>query len=197
MQKATRAWGDMNPSATHAAGLALVTCLLLLSVFAIIAVAGFATALVEMRIAGNVADRERAFQAAEYGIEQGLRTAALSTALTAIEPLRVPAAGGAAALPGSSADAYAFRLYFAGATPSGLPPLHPAAALTAFHFIVESTGYGSRGGRSHQVQSFKVLRPSTWSAGPADARCDPADATCVAPPVPGPVRTSWVEVDAE
>jgi hypothetical protein len=178
-------------------GFALVTCLLLLTVFAILAVAGFTAALVEMRIASNVQEHERAFQAAEYGIEQGLSLTALGMALTTGAPLRIPASGGTALLPDSNADAYAYRLYFAGATPSGLPPAHPAAALTAFHFVIESTGYSSRRGRSMHVQSFKVLRPATWTAGPANASCDPADAACLPLPVPGPLRTSWVEVEAE
>jgi lysylphosphatidylglycerol synthetase-like protein (DUF2156 family) len=177
-------------------GFALVTCLLLLTVFAILAVAGFTAALVEMRIASNVQEHERAFQAAEYGIEQGLQVATLGTALTTVAPLRVPASG-TTLLPDSTADAYAYRLYFAGSTPSGLPPLHPAAALTAFHFAIEATGYSSRRATNTHMQTFKVLRPATWTAGPANASCDPADATCVPLPVPGPLRTSWVEVEAE
>jgi hypothetical protein len=178
-------------------GFALVTCLLLLTVFAILAVAGFTAALVETRIASNVQEHERAFQAAEYGIEQGLSDTALGTALTTVAPLRVPASGGTALLPDSTADAYAYRLYFAGSTPSGLPPPHPASALTAFHFVVEATGYSSRRAKSMHVQSFKVLRPATWTAGPANASCDPTDAACVPLPVPGPLRTSWLEVEAE
>jgi hypothetical protein len=186
-----------TPHQRPATGFALVTCLLLLTVFAILGVAGFTAALVEMRIASNVQERERAFQAAEYGIEQGLRANALGTALTSVAPLRVPATGGTTLLPDSTADAYAYRLYFAGSTPSGLPPLHPAAALTAFHFVIEATGFSSRGAMSMQVQSFKILRPTTWAAGPANASCDPGDAACVPLPVPGPVRTSWVDVEAE
>jgi type II secretory pathway pseudopilin PulG len=178
-------------------GFALVTCLLLLTVFAIVAVAGFTAALVEMRIATNVQEHERAFQAAEYGIEQGLQASALGTTLTTTAPLRVPASGGTEPTPGAAADAYAYRLYFAGSTPSGLPPPHPAAALTAFHFVIEATGYSSRRATSAQVQSFKVLRPAGWTAGPANASCDPADAACVWLPVPGPLRTSWIEVEAE
>ena len=178
-------------------GFALVTCLLLLTVFAILAVAGFTAALVEMRIASNLQERERAFQAAEYGIEQGLQASVLGTGLTNVAPLRVPASGGTTQLPDSTADAYAYRLYFAGSTPSGLPPLHPAASLTAFHFVIEATGFGSRRATSTQVQSFKILRPATWTAGPAQSTCAPDDAACVPLPVPGPLRTSWVEVEAE
>lgn len=180
-----------------AGGFVLAACLLLLTVFAILGIAGLSAALVELRIASNVAERERAFQAAEYGIEQALSSAMLDTSLTPADPMHVPAGGGVAALPGASTDAFSSRVYFAGASPSGLPPAHPAAALTAFHFVIVATGFSSRGGSSTLLQSFKVLRPSTWTAGPADARCDPADAGCVTPPLPGPVRTSWVELEAE
>jgi hypothetical protein len=186
-----------SPPQRREQGFALVTCLLLLTVFAILTIAGFTTALVEMRIASNVQEHERAFQAAEYGIEQGLSVTALDTALTTVAPLRIPASGGTAMLPDSTVDTYAYRLYFAGSTASGLPPTHPAAALTAFHFVIESTGYSSRRAKSMHMQSFKVLRPATWSAGPANASCDRADASCLPLPVPGPLRTSWVEVEAE
>jgi PilX N-terminal len=197
MNAADRAPIDGTSRPPPARGFALATCLLLLTVFAILAVAGFTAALVEMRIASNVDERERAFQAAEYGIAAGLRSAALGTGLTMATPLRTPAGAGTVALPDSSSDSYASQLYFAGSTPSGLPPTHPAAALTAFHFVIEATGYSSRGGRSTQVQSFKLLRSSTWTAGPADASCDPADPDCVPLPLPGPVRTSWIETEAE
>ena len=76
---------------TRKKGFALATCLLLLSVFAILAVAGFTAALVELRIAGNVQERHRAFQAAEYGIGQALQAPAIGTALTtaAMSPRQV------------------------------------------------------------------------------------------------------------
>jgi hypothetical protein len=166
-------------------------------VFAILAGAGFTASLVQLRIAANVVERERAFQAAEYGIEQALHAPVLSTSLTTAAPLIEPSGGGTVSLPAASPDSYTYRVYFAGSTPSGLPPSHPAAALTAFHFIVEATGFSTRRGTSTQLQSFKVLRPAGWTAGPANAGCDPVDTGCVALPVPGPVRTSWVEAGAE
>jgi hypothetical protein len=182
---------------THTKGFALATCLLLLAVFAIVAAAGFTAALVELRIASNVQERDRAFQAAEYGIGQALQAPAIGTALTTAAPLIVPPEGGTTALPDDSPDSYSYRLYYAGSTPSGLPPAHPAAAMTAFHFIIEATGISARGGTSRQVQSFKVRRPPAWMAGPADATCEPADPACMALPVPAPVRTSWLETEAE
>ena len=55
-------------AAQPARGFALAACLLLLTVLAILSIAGFTAALVEQRIAANLEQRERAFQAAEYGV---------------------------------------------------------------------------------------------------------------------------------
>jgi type II secretory pathway pseudopilin PulG len=197
MIRPTRSTGCAPPASRQNAGFALVTCLVLLTVFAIVAVAGFTAALAELRIASSLTERERAFQAAEYGIEHALATSALATSLTPAAPLRVPAAGSLPVPQAAAGDAYAYRVYFAGATPSGLPPPHPAAPLTAFHFVIETTGYSARGASSRQVQSFKVLRAATWTDGPARFACDPADAGCIALPIPDPLRTAWLEAEAE
>ena len=176
-------------------GFALVTCLLLLTVLAILAVAGFAAALVEQRIALNVELRERSFQAAEYGIEQALRAPDLAISATLVAPRTVPATGGSMPVPDAAGDSYAYRLHFAGSSPSGLPATDPAALLEAFHFVIEATGYSARGARSTLVQNFKVLRPAGWTGGPAT--CAPRDGSCSALPYPAPSRTSWVEAEAE
>jgi PilX N-terminal len=177
-------------------GFALVTCLLLLTVFAVMAVAGFTAALVELRIASNVEQRERAFHAAEYGIEQALLTPDLAMSLTAAAPLAVPVAGDASIpVPDSTPDTYSYRLHFSGSTPSGLPPADPAALLTAFHFVIEAIGYSGRGGASTLVQSFRILRPAGWTSGPV--ACEPDDSACVALPQASPRRTSWLEAEAE
>ena len=177
----------------RARGFVLVTCLLLLTVFAILCVAGFAAALAELRIASNVEQRERAFQAAEYGIEQALQSNDLATTLTYASPQLVPADGTRSTLPDPAAGSFAYRLYFASATPSGLPADDPAALLTAFHFVVEATGYGARGAVDKHVQGFKVLRPAGWTNGPAFEGCAPGEAGCTA----APRRTSWLQVAAE
>lgn len=181
----------------HPRGIALVTCLLLLTVFTILSVAGFTTALIEQRIAANLDQRERAFQAAEYGIEQAIHSPDLDTSLTPGEPRTVPANGVPAPLPDSTADGYTYRLYLAAITPSGLPAHDPASLLAAFHFVIEASGYSTRGAADTHVQSFKVLRPAAWTGGPAFAGCAPADADCVPMPSPEPLRTSWVQLEAE
>ena len=60
-------------------GAALVIGLLLLLILTILAVSGMTTATLELQMAGNTQYKERAFQAAETGIEQALSTATFST----------------------------------------------------------------------------------------------------------------------
>jgi type IV pilus assembly protein PilX len=181
----------------RAQGFALTTCLLLLMAFTTLALAGFTAALVEQRIAANLELRERAFQAAEFGVEQALQSTDLATSLTPDAPRSVPANGAPVPLPDSTADGYAYRLYLAAVTPSGLPAHDPASALTAFHFVIEASGYSARGAADTHVQSFKVLRPADWTGGPAIAGCAPADVDCDPTLYPPPVRTSWVQLEAE
>mgnify|MGYP006387084427 CR=1 FL=1 len=178
-------------------GVALATCLLLLTAFTTLSLAGFTAALVEQRIAATLEQRERAFHAAEFGVEQAIHSTDLATSLTRDAPRSVPAIGAWVPLPDTTADGYAYRLYLAAITPSGLPADDPASALTAFHFVIEASGYSSRGAADTHVQSFKVLRPADWTGGPASADCAPADADCEPMPYPPPVRTSWVQLEAE
>lgn len=184
-------------AARHQRGFALATCLLLLTVFTILSLAGFTAALVEQRIAANLDQRERAFQAAEYGIEQAIRSTDLAASWTRDAPRSVPANGTPAPLPGSTADGYTYRLYLAAITPSGLPAHDPASVLTAFHFVIEASGYSTRGATDTHVQSFKILRPAGWTDGPAFAGCAAAAEDCVPLPHPDPMRTSWLQLEAE
>jgi hypothetical protein len=181
----------------RAQGFALATCLLLLTAFTILSLAGFTAALVEQRIAANLEQRERAFHAAEFGVEQAIHSTDLATSLTPDAPRSVPANGAWVPLPDTTADGYAYRLYLAAITPGGLPADDPASMLTAFHFVIESSGYSARGAADTHVQSFKVLRPADWTGGPADAGCLPAAEDCVPTLYPPPARTSWVQLEAE
>ena len=54
-------------------GAALVVGLMLLVIVTVLAVSAVGTASTEMIMAGNEQYRERAFQAAEIGIENGIR----------------------------------------------------------------------------------------------------------------------------
>mgnify|MGYP003526972516 CR=1 FL=1 len=76
-------------------GAVLVMGILLLLTLTILAVSGLAAAVLELRMAGNVQYQERAFQAAEYAIEQALASPDLGTNYTYSSPKVVPASGAA------------------------------------------------------------------------------------------------------
>ena len=67
--------------------------ILLLLTLTILAMSGLATAVLELKMAGNAQYQERAFQAAEYAIEQALASPDLGTAYTYSNPKVVPASG--------------------------------------------------------------------------------------------------------
>ena len=56
-------------------GAALVVSLLLLSILTLLAISGLTAASLELRMAGNEQYLERAFQAADAGIERAIRAA--------------------------------------------------------------------------------------------------------------------------
>ena len=64
----------MHASPSKQRGAALVVGLILLSVLTLLAISGMNTASTELVMAGNEQFRERAFQAAETGIETKVRT---------------------------------------------------------------------------------------------------------------------------
>jgi hypothetical protein len=167
-------------------GLALVFCLLLLALFALLGLPTLSAAVVELRLAHNADLQERAFRAAEYAIDEAVRTADLSTTDTFSVPRVMPAVG-TVPVPGTAGDSYSFRLYFAQATPIVEP--YPAAATSGqleFHFVVEAAGYAARGAAETHVQGFKILREAGWTSDAA--ACSPGPA-CVA--TAAPIRTFW------
>lgn len=142
-------------------GAALVIGLLLAMVLAVLATHGLSTSVVDLRTAATTEHRERAFQAAEFGIEQALASAGLLTTYTYSRPLLVPASGGPLELPGSASDSYAYRLYYdTSAGPVPLPDGGPDAGLVAYHFVIESTGRSLRGAEDTHVQGFCVIAPA-------------------------------------
>ena len=126
--------------------------------FTVLAIAGMQAAAIELLMAGNELARQRAFEAAESGIEQALAATTFSVAPdaatayddpAAVEPLPIPGHGtpidGCAGDPGRPAAHCEYFVRFdraAGATL--LPGMDPAAALRAYHFIVDSVGVAAR-----------------------------------------------------
>ena len=177
-------------------GAALAIGLLLLPIATVLGVGAIVTATVELRMAGNLQYRERAFEAAEFALEQAIASADLSTAYTIDAPKLVPSASGSTiAMPDAPGDGYAYRLYFDATDGSGTPDEIASAGLQAYHFVIEAEGRSARGARDVHVQGFYVVRPPGWSGGPA-VPCA-ADSSCTGLPGSLPKRTYWRQQDAD
>jgi PilX N-terminal len=139
-------------------GAALVTALLLMMVLTVLGVAGLATAVLELRMAGNAQLQERAFAAAEHAIEQAVTTADLDTSSTPSAPLK-PGCDGACAVP-VTGDPFDYALYYdaaAGRTPVPGGGYSLGAGMQAHHFVVEASGESGGGARAEHAQGFYVI----------------------------------------
>ena len=148
-------------------GAALVVGMILLLVLTVLGISGLVTATLELQMAGNAQNQERAFQAAEAGIEDALLDPALSTSWT-LANLANPSSSTYAAqnrtayVQGSTTDEFETRSYYdtsAGPTPVPFGGHSLGTGLEAYHFVTESTGTAPRGSRSTHVQSFYILGP--------------------------------------
>lgn len=170
-------------------GGALVTATMLLLIVAIFGVTGMVAASLELQMSGNLQYQERAFQAAEFAIEQALDSAPLSTAYTLASPKSFPTSGVVALVPGSATDTYTYHLYFdtsAGSTP--VPSGSNAGSVQfAYHFVILATGRSLRGAQATHAQGFYVVNPMD---------CDFAVAPCS---FNGAARTKtyWTQQNAE
>jgi len=159
-------------------GAALVVGLLLLLVLTILAVSGMTTATLELQMAGNEQYQERAFQAAEAGVEQAMAAGVYTTDPAAIaaqyndptsaEPTPKRGQGiQIANCPDQSGTAAGQCEYFlrfdqtAGVTapPGGGFSLGTGSGLQAYHFVVDAVGVAERGAQSSHSQSFYILGP--------------------------------------
>lgn len=170
------------------AGVALAIVMVLLVVTSLLGAAGLATAALDLRMAENDADRQRAFDAAEVAIAEALRSPDLSNAWTYTRPKSV----GPIALATSAGDAWNYRLWY----DTEADPIEADdrnAGLRAHHFVVEATGRAGRGATVTLVQGFYVLTPS-----PAPAVLSPpCTGDCVDGGPFGPRRTYWLHTGAE
>ena len=148
-------------------GAALVVGLILLLVLTVLGISGMVTATLELQMAGNVQYQERAFQAAETGIEAVISSPALSTSWTLANMTNSSSSTYAAqnqqsSVPGSSADQYNARTYYdtaAGGTAVPDGGYSIGTGLEAYHFVTESVGVSQRGSRDTHTQSFYLLGP--------------------------------------
>jgi len=139
-------------------GAALVIGLLLLLILTILAVSGMTTATLELQMAGNTQYKERAFQAAETGIEQALATATFNTVVPyeTAAPVRVDANDA------TNDDTYEFSMEFDLDTGTTIVPgggYSMGTGFQAYHFNVESTGRSERGAEATHQQSVYIIGP--------------------------------------
>ena len=171
----------MNPmshvrgTAPRQSGAALVVGLLLLLVLTILAISGMTTATLELQMAGNEQYQERAFQAAEAGIEQAIAAGIYSTTQTVGTyndpngPNPTPIRGQGQPIQNcpepanpSASDQCEYHIRFdqysgTTAVPGGGYSL--GTGFQAYHFIVDSHGTSNRGAASEHQQSFYVVGP--------------------------------------
>jgi Tfp pilus assembly protein PilX len=141
-------------------GAALVVGLLLLLVLTVLGISGLVMATMELQMAGNQQFQERAFQAAEAGIEQAMRSPNLNTTYTPASPL--PGRATVSAGTSGQADTADTKLYFdteAGITPVPGGGYSLGTGLQAYHFVVDSVGVAERGAQTQNQSSFYVIGP--------------------------------------
>jgi len=150
-----------NPATGQQRGVVLVVALLLLLVLTILGAAGLVSAMLELRLAGNVDHQARAFAAAEHAIEQAVLTADLATTSSLAAPVK-PSCRAACATP-TTGDPFDYSLYYDASASDTLAPdggHSLGAGLQANHFIIEATGESGPGARSDHTQGFYVLGPA-------------------------------------
>jgi len=174
----TRHFRQSHLGRARQSGAALVIGLILLLVITVFAISGMATAALELLMAGNEQYQERAFQAADAGVERAMISGVYNTTVdvgnydkTGDEPVPVRGTGvqdcvqelDADGNPaGDSSDCYEYFMRFdeesgTTAVPGGGYSL--GTGFEAYHFIVDSYGASGRGAASDHTQSFYIVGP--------------------------------------
>jgi type IV pilus assembly protein PilX len=155
-------------------GAALVVGLILLLVLTLLAISGMTTASLELQMAGNEQYQERAFQAADAGIEQAMAAGVFNTNaqvgaynnVAAVNPVpdrgtgaqitNCPDAGGA---DGQQCEYFMRFDLQAGQTAVPGGGYSIGTGFEAYHFIIDSYGVADRGAMSEHRQSFYIVGP--------------------------------------
>jgi Tfp pilus assembly protein PilX len=151
--------------------MALIVALVLLLAVTVLAISGIIMATSELRMARNQRLQERAFQAAETGLERAYESIAndevLTTTTIAGQPEGTVAFQGRASVapdggedPATN-DQLEYRIIYEGTSPSGDLIVGSSAGtnLSAYHFSIESSGYAPDGAQSDHVQGFYIIGP--------------------------------------
>jgi len=137
-------------------GAALIVGLMLLVIVTLLAVTAMGTANTELVMSGNEQFRERAFQAAEAGLEMAIRKSRTTDAdvpMTCNEYLDTAST----AMGSQAQDAYTSRLSFIGSNPL----VEGTSKGKGVTFGVRSTGSSVRNATS-------IHDAGIWTLGPAD-----------------------------
>ena len=130
-------------------GAALVVGLMLLVIVTVLAVSAVGTASTEMIMAGNEQYRERAFQAAEIGIENGIRK------LATIPQDNVDHVDPPVAVTSLPQDSYVLNSRYVGED-DGIPN-YSTEKFVGLHYRLESTGTSQRNASSVQWQGAYIV----------------------------------------
>jgi type IV pilus assembly protein PilX len=136
-------------------GAALVVGLILLLVLTVLAISGVMTSTMELRMVTNSQQQERAFQAADTGVERAIANAEFTTSGAAPlvqEPVDPADPAG---------DRYEYTLRFAddSALPTVPTGFSLGAGLQAYHFQVDAQGFSAGGATSSHRQGFYIIGP--------------------------------------
>jgi len=155
-------------------GAALVVGLILLLVLTLLAISGMTTASLELQMAGNEQYQERAFQAADAGIEQAIAAGVFNTNaqvgaynnVAAINPIPDRGTGrqiedcpNAGAADGQQCEYFMRFDLQAGQTAVPGGGYSIGTGFEAYHFIIDSYGVADRGALSEHRQSIYVVGP--------------------------------------
>jgi type IV pilus assembly protein PilX len=146
-------------------GVALIVGLLLLLILTILAVSGMSASNLQLIMAGNSQFHQTAFQAAEAGIELGVRGPISSTG---------PFTTVTGTINGGSYS-------YTPAAPFGNvgkdpPPGFSGKKFEAVHFEIKSTGSGGRGSVDTHIQGFYQITMSAGEPGNDPNACTKTDA---------------------
>lgn len=144
-------------ASTRQSGAALAIGLLLLLILTLLAISGITTATLELQMAGNEQYQERAFQAAETGIEQAIENATFDTTTPFVRTDQPVAPDNP-----DNDDTYSFTMTFDRDTGTTVVPgggYSLGTGFQAYHFNIESEGQSERGSRAEHVQSVYIIGP--------------------------------------
>ena len=139
----------MTSTHSRQKGAALVVGLMLLVIVTVLAVSAVGTASTEMVMAGNEQYRERAFQAAEVGIENGIRK------LPSVPQDNVAHTDPVVALTSLTQDTYLLTSSYLGEDDD--IPGFSAGKFVGLHYRIDSTGNSQRNAQSVHQQGAYVL----------------------------------------